>query len=751
MGALETLQELAQVWIWGETDGVRWCSPQGIHRLAQSSPTRSARPAMPEALEAGRPHIAFEQALAPDLAARLAALLDRHPGVRLHVSEDLPAPWHACPFEWLMRDGVSLHGRLSVLRYQRLPSAPRAPLSPRREIAVLNLLPGSEPVQPADAAAGDRVQVYDGFGAVDCFLRRADLVDLAALVLVAHGSERASDHPFRLADGRPWRLPLEFGLPPLVLLLACGSPDGNLIAYGRELLGAGAEAVIAPHGRPSQAGARDFLAEFLPRWRAGAPLEAILLDLQRPAHDSDGARLMQILGRGDLRVAERPRPEEMDDEALAEAAREGDGSALGQLSNRLTLRCFQTQVPLDEAEQALRTGLEVPGSDESAEAALLRSLGDIELRLWPLTRAWVVPLLALLADAYDQRQSPRFEAERRAMDRPGIPQPAPVFHYWSRLYYRQGRYPLAVQDVARGLAQLEAGDLCGRGAGLVGQLIGLLIDLNLPDPARRLSRDLDDCLSRHRGQRSDWEAHKLKDRTARIALRRGRAERALGIYRLKRREAANFGGDGRRELAWLLYIGAWSGHPDSAGWAGEVAEILDGLIPTLDQVGFGNGDEIYLLRAYAAWAWLGADAAARARLLRFGAFLRERLVVGDPGPPGFALAFMHLAGGEGGDPDHRLPSWDEVCAVLDQKRYYLELAALSALAGYPQDAEDGLERFQAQRRLPTALDLPDWLGDGVLAEWDTSSAERARFERERILGPQRCSARDLVQAGLLPL
>lgn len=93
------------------------------------------------------------------------------------------------------------------------------------------------------------------------------------------------------------------------------------------------------------------LAEFLPRWRAGEPLDAILLDLQRLAHASDGARLMQILGRGDLRVAERPRPAEMNDEALA------------------------------EAEHALRTRLEVPGSDESAEAALLRSLGDIEPRL----------------------------------------------------------------------------------------------------------------------------------------------------------------------------------------------------------------------------------------------------------------------------------------------------------------------------------------------------------------------------------
>ncbi|RXL96522.1 CHAT domain-containing protein, partial [Citrobacter sp. AAK_AS5] len=80
------------------------------------------------------------------------------------------------------------------------------------------------------------------------------------------------------------------GLPPLVILLACGSDTGNLIHYGRKLLAHGARTLIAPFGRLDARAARDFLVQFLPRWSTGWRADTALQAAQARDETGWGAR-----------------------------------------------------------------------------------------------------------------------------------------------------------------------------------------------------------------------------------------------------------------------------------------------------------------------------------------------------------------------------------------------------------------------------------------------------------------------------
>ncbi|CRI67855.1 hypothetical protein THIOKS1860024 [Thiocapsa sp. KS1] len=738
-------------WMWPEGRGIRWWTASATRHLDLSVPCAWGGLTALRELRDRRDRLSLEFGLSKPLGDLIAAELAQHGRLHLHLSRALSQVWHECPYEWLTQTGKPLFGALLAERYAPTETRPLSPVDPARPILILNLLGADEPVQPADGVPDGVTQILDGRAAVDHYLQQGDVSGLGALVVIAHGTECDGEHPFLLPDGSTWQLPVDRGLPPLVILLACGTDTGNLVIDARRLLDDGAVTVLAPLGRPCPNGAARFLASFLPRWRAGDCVDDILLAAQREPDAGRGACLIHLFGRGDLRMSPTARHYELPDDVLAAFATDGDGAALEALINRLTLRCFQSGQELDRAEVDLRELLDVSWHDESAERRLFAQLQSRSDTLWLYSQAWIRPLEALFAEAFDHRCLDELLRVRRTLEEHGVSMPAPVFHYWSKIAYRNGLYTLALQDVARGLALIEPNDLCSRGAGLVGHLVGLLVDVALPVPAAILHRQMDDCLAQQADEKSDYERHKLKDRAARLALRLGQAGRAMALYRLKREETRRFGFNGTRELAWMLYIGAWVDPQDAAGLAEEARAILSDDAAVRLGLGPGNVAPVYLLRSYAAWAWRARDLDACRLVLGFRDVLAERLFSGDSGPPGFVFFFMHLCRLEGMTLPEAIPCRETIAASMENQRYFIELAAFCALVGDQARAAGYLERVHAQRSPHTPLRWPDWLGGGILGDWNALVAERAEQERAVLVTPLLVTPETLLTSGLLPL
>ena len=228
-----------------------------------------------------------------------------------------------------------------------------------------------------------------------------------------------------------------------------------------------------------------------------------MAEAQRPASAVRGARLLHLLGRGDLRLDRVPEPAESGDAELVAAVRGGQDAALAVLIDRLTLCALQQGVELDQAEQRLRQSLDIARNDAPGERWLGERLEAVSERLWPLSRAWILPLEVLLAEAHDHRRLPSLEAAGGRLGRHALGWPPSFHHYGAKLYYRTGRYALALQEVALGLNRLGAEDPCERGRGLLGHLVSLLVDVDLPTPAAALHQRLDARIPRSLGTASN--------------------------------------------------------------------------------------------------------------------------------------------------------------------------------------------------------------------------------------------------------
>jgi hypothetical protein len=607
---IDAVAQTVDLLLWPEGDAVRWWCAEETRLLGLAEPSPMPDQSTVQALCDGHARLALRAALAPELGDALAALLDRHARVRLHLHADLPAAWHMLAFEWLQERGETLHGRLSVVRCWAGDPDQLHPVPRRRPTVILNLIPGSDRIQPTRGVVGAAVQVIDGIEMTEHFLARSDLTALGALCVVAHGTRDRHGAAFLLPDGRPWSLPVERDLPPLVLLLACASHDGNLLKEAGRLRAAGAQTVIAPLGDPSAAGVGELLRGFLPRWQGGERVDDILHALAAACVGE--ARRLLVLGHGALRCDDTPYPEEQADEALAAMAKRGDGAALRVLVERLTRRCALAGQDIDAAEADLRRLYGMAAYNEADERLLLAQLNRVQAHLPPLARAWVLPLLAAFAAAYDHSLLPALEAERGGLERAGVPVTGPILQAWSKAHYRAGRYALALRDIARGFTLADRDDPSGREAELWGQLSALLIDLDLPHAAKAIAIDLDERLDRRGDDGANKDRFFLLDRLARIELRLGHPRAALSLYRRKHAEAPAFAQNGARELAWLLYVSAWLAPrtPEEAAewatWARQAIAMIAADDAGEPAPGGGRYPVPYLLRAWrcghGAWA-----------------------------------------------------------------------------------------------------------------------------------------------------
>ncbi|MBK1640504.1 hypothetical protein CKO12_01145 [Chromatium okenii] len=746
------------VWLWPEAGAVRWwqaaetclfpdLSPQTAPVCPAFAPLRARR------LCQHQECWALETALVPSFAARLRASVQRQP-VRLHLHPQLATSWQHFPFEWLQVDGTSLHARLSVNRLSAAEHAPLPPLAPQRDCVICDLLPPAEQLNsPARLLPVGTAQIITGAAAVNSYLAYADLTTAAALCVIAHGTECAHAPALRLPDGTPWTLPTERGMPPLVLLLACGDADGNVLHEAQRLLNAGAQTVVAALGQPTLTAAGAFLRTFLPRWCKGERPDDLLREMVVASGMSHSSGRLLLLGRGDLRMATTPRWCEYADAELAAAQHEP--GALTELVTRLTRRTAAQQETLDAAERAFKKLLGIAAHDESARRTLRAQLQPLEPTLPMLSRAWVAPLLAHFTEAYAHDQIAELKRVRHLLDKKQITHSLPLLHYWSKLYYRKGEYSAALQDLILGMQHSSAAEFYDANGlyrsncwGVIGHLCNILVDLNHAAIAEQLLEELDAALVGQHDTDTEFERHKLLDRRARAALRNGNAKRALAFYQQKYRAAAQFNGDGLREIAGLIYISAWCQLSPPAELQ-QAYSFLATLRPT--DIGNGNDTGVYLLRAVAAWGWLRQDTDALAVITPFFPALINLLQQGDAGPAGLIFSFLHFAQRKVLTIANTLPTWDEISVNLERDRYFIELAALHALMGNRGDSANYLCQLQRQRQLKIGVNFPDWLASGTLVNWNELCQNRAAFEKQVLLSATAVTPAQLRDSGLLPL
>ena len=786
MGA-EPLTPGRPIWLWPASAGLRLWTPDETHLyadVAHEDPVRLRR-----ATRDGRTQYRLDKVLRPPALAQHLADLLRAPGPRplIHLANgpDRDLPLQDLPFESLWLDGRTLGEIATFCRHVRLDTAPTPP-APMVDLIIADLWPKPPPGKSRPLAGlldrlgpiGGGVRILAGPQTAEAYLRSMDPANYAALVVFCHGSEdeHPATPPLLGPSGQPWALPLNNGLPPLVVLLACGSDSGNLVRHGRSLLAHGARALIAPFGRLDADAARSFLDRFLPRWLAGGRLDAALQATQAQDKTGWGARRLVLVGAPGLRRAVHPRLEEIQDAELAAIVHRDDqraALALLCLVERYTLRGFQQGHGLRNAEPTLRDTLSVAVGDEGAERWLFAHLDQaVRLgRIGLMTQAWLYPWLAQSAERFHHERMDHYAAAWRKLGEATTRAPASIHHYWHRTAYRHGRYGEALEELIKGLDALGPEEFWPEGAPLARDLANLLIEFNVPKAAQQVASALQTHLGTgNAGGALQAERHKLMDTLARAHLRGGGEgwRSALALLLRKRADARQlYGEQGHRELAALLHLISWA-DPASA-LAQELAREARLLLAKVDEtlatihIDQGNSTSLYLLRAFAAWVWRTGNPADADLLGRYRSLWERDLYTRrDPGPLGCICAYLNLYAQEGGYvPSQDLPSWPAGRELLSAECYYLDAAILDALLGHGPKAQAHLARFHRQgETLPQALSrlagqrqglAPLDLGSVDLADWAQEIAGRRHLESQILAKHHRLTPATLLACGIMPL
>lgn len=265
-------------------------------------------------------------------------------------------------------------------------------------------------------------------------------------------------------------------------------------------------------------------------------------------------------------------------------------------------------------------------------------------------------------------------------------------------------------------------------------------------------------LGQYQGEDSERQRLNLLDREARLAVRNGKVALAMEKLSEKRWRAREWAADmnvsksGHRELSGLLHLAAW--HAPTGAEAGKYAEEVKRVLwnhrDVISKASQGNGDGLYLLRALGVWCWLADDSEAARLLLGYGEFIQGLLDSRhDAGPPGFTLWYTHCHF-LGKPTPAGLPRLEKALSRLDGDNYWLEMAAVFAMAADRDNADECLSRFQAARRhaLGSLEGLPVDLGVGC---WRSAMERRSEAESLLLLDTPGLSPSRLAEGGLLPL
>lgn len=376
--------------------------------------------------------------------------------LQLHLINTLPEEWQKLPLEWCHWQGDCLAKRMQVIRYASLPKT-TFPVYHRRKSLILNLWPQrTNQHQFFEHIIHDKqFKVIKGGNKATLHVRNHDLSDLALLCIIAHGNETHSEQPFFCDKQRPWRLP-DKQLPPLVLLMACGGEQGNLLAYGRTLLKRGARTVLAAQGKLDASQTTLFLRDFIRDWKTGLAADQILYHLQQKANAQVAAQRIYVLGQSHLRHLYPISPQRaITDWSTLKRLALGDNGALQQLLNQLTLHHLVSYSRIDALVAALYRALQLDYNDPHEKKNLLYDrLTALYPHCLPLTKKWLSYFLVYLSSIHEHRYIAKYHQETIRLQRIQISGSELLLFYMANGSYRSREHERAMQILLNGINSL---------------------------------------------------------------------------------------------------------------------------------------------------------------------------------------------------------------------------------------------------------------------------------------------------------
>jgi hypothetical protein len=731
--------------------------------------------------------------------------------IRLYLVDNLPEAWQALPLEWCRVKGEILYQHMQVLRY--VPFYPEnLPVTCSQSALFINLwpkLPRSRHEHRASRTLQNRndttttlppfsyliklmrqypkkYQVVTGSIKAQFYCEQHDITQHSLLCVIAHGSENGQKKPFLTNNGNDdWALP-EQQLPPLVLLLACGSEEGNLIHYALRLLSRGAKTVLAPIGKLDATQVELFLEHFLEQWQMGKQVHDILGDLQQDKDLNHAALRIRLIGQGGLYQYQQNHQHPHDEKHIQyDASWSGlqhgikhnepyDKSCLVDLLNQLTYRCLMQDNSLERSVTTLYDAFGFVYNDPHEDACLYLRLKEVHEQCWPITQHWLHYYLLFLSSLHDHHSITLYRRKISQSVAIRLPNEQLFFYYLMHGFYRKGNYAKAMEAFVLGFNEIERKIEPNKARfkepeyKLSVLSINIFIDMNFPSLGNALLEHSRYCLEEASLPYDTYRKTEftLLDQEARLLARNGQSAdqmqvgltKAIMKLERKRELAQQDNQDGHRELASLLSLSTWLDKPNRV-----YAEMTLSMVADTKTISEeirqtkGNCTALYLLRALASWAWHQNDQEAYAKVKNYLPVYKEigeMRHLGDAGPIGFIIAYLALLNNK-----QAQQLWPMMASKLENDAYFLELSIFHALLNDKQESKNNYRRFsRQQQRVLNYLDqltYHGFLDDEFYKEY---ALVKQNFEKKRHdeyqmleqLSTGKCTINALIEKGFLP-
>ena len=735
-----TCQDL---WLWWRIDTLYWLNPLDCGNLQpEVSPSNKSHGFFSFAeLRQGDRSQAMEDCVGKEVADILRSSLPKQGYLRLHLGDSLPDWLQKAPWSWCNLDAERLSHRIQVEHCSPEPYEDHQATT-CNQIRFFDLWPHQAPFLDFVKTYGSKYNIQYDRSVVRATntLNNYDLSQYSALIITAHGTEDSLDRPFLDENDCAWSLPLDKKLPRLIILIACGSECGNLGTYASRLLNQeGVTAVIAPVGQLDVNAMVTFMKFFLNDWINGSSVSEALASASQKDIERIGAARLCLFGNGSLRII-------------------STNKVLLDQVNSLTLQRYQSTGSFWDVVFQLYKARNLQFDDPHESAYFFRQLDELRGHLWPVTNIWLAPYMAHMAQKHSHNSINYYRnISINNSQRDSAPDDEFFYYYLAGTEYRQGHYAIATHNISKGINSLSGNNKapCSNGGvKLLGILINILVDLNLPKSAQLSCDIIDRCLRTadyipNRGYETDRFI--LLDRQARVSVRNGEIVRAKEQLKRKRAMAINdYEADGLRELATLMLISAWHGTSLKDKLIGEARSALQDVAAVRNVIisSAGLNRQMYILKALGAVAWLLESKTDLKLISHYLSELHENYDYSkDSGPLGALFFYSSMAGDE-----TARKLWPSVEQWLNDDGYYFELAVYSALLKNQENASIYLDRFQKSRRdaitnLSKANMAVGWPGFKIIAG---EIAEREILEREMLLY-KRPAPEKLALHGLIPL
>ena len=689
-------------------------------------------------------------------------LLEKDEYLRLHLLNTLPNSWQQLPLEWCQWQGEPLYKKVQIVRYATLPKESLSCRKTKQGI-ILNLWPQQYNQQQffEKIIYDPDFEVIKGRYKSALYIKNNDVSQLSLLCVIAHGNEKEVEQPFLGEDNKPWSLPKR-QLPPLVLLIACGGEQGNLLHYGETLLQRGAKTVLAAKGKLDASQVTHFLDAFLALWKQGLDAECILFKLQAEKNAEHAARRIHVIGQSGLCHTSRllADTEIIDWHTLSKKAVKDD-EALLMLLDQLTLHNLVTQSSLESSVSDLYEALGFNYMDANEKRSLLYDrLNTLYPQCQPLTQKWLSCFLMYLSTLHQYNAIEQYQQEVARLQEIQIRGSNSFFFYLASGKYRSRHHEQAMKIIIDGLNT----SLSNSDYKLTELAVNISIVMLLPELGEFFLEQTNNTLAVAdiSEARRAVEVFTQLDRTARLAVHIGDPDNELNgdaglvkcLQELQRKQDLAISTreeTGERELCALLYFSAWLKHETpNASYAKEALILLAPVDEICQQLRSkeGNLTKLYLLRALSAWAWRQQDKEAITLLEQYLPTIIDlcnRATHNNAAAPGFIIAYMALLN----NPLAK-QQWFYISNKMLSDQCYFELAIFHKLLKQDKKAILAYKKFKQQQRnvfeqmknLQKSVEMDEYN--------DLLEKTEKRLTRETLMDIVKLNLEDMQQLGFVP-